>query len=269
MSFLKTHGIILRIARSSNKDRIVTLLTPDRGKITAIARGSRDPKSKQCGVMNEYQNISTQMYIGKGLPILTQSRLLKRYLSAGNLSTFATASCIAETLNKLLGDEQYVENIFPLVEEVFQNIEHPHYAKDRQNASLKDGIDASWGLNGKNHNYSIYTALFTIKLLSALGYIQQMNRCGQCHEFLRDSKTVHCNDSHQLVCDTCSAARDTEVPMGCAKLLYHLQENDFSEILKLEIPKNYQNFAQEFSEKVYASITHSQRKTTAFMLGKL
>ena len=45
----RTEAIILRRTNYGEADRVISLITPDRGKISGIAKGVRKPKSKLAG----------------------------------------------------------------------------------------------------------------------------------------------------------------------------------------------------------------------------
>lgn len=80
MKQLVTEGIVLTRVDYGEADRIVTLLTPDQGKLGLMARGVRRPKSKLAGGI-ELFSVSQITYIrGRGdLGTMVSSRLEKHY----------------------------------------------------------------------------------------------------------------------------------------------------------------------------------------------
>lgn len=75
-----TSGIVLTRTNYQEADRILTILTPDQGKVSVLAKGVRKSKSKMAGGI-ELFSVSEIGYIqGKGtLCTLTSSRLVKYY----------------------------------------------------------------------------------------------------------------------------------------------------------------------------------------------
>jgi DNA repair protein RecO (recombination protein O) len=75
-----TDGIILKRVNFGEADKILTLLTPEKGKIRAIAKGVRREKSKLAGGL-ELLSVSQIGYIsGRGdLQQIVSSRLSKHY----------------------------------------------------------------------------------------------------------------------------------------------------------------------------------------------
>lgn len=80
MRQINTYGIVLTRVDYGEADRIITFLTPDRGKVTVLARGVRKAKSKLAGGI-ELFSVSEIMYlVGRGeINTLMSSRLDKYY----------------------------------------------------------------------------------------------------------------------------------------------------------------------------------------------
>lgn len=222
-----------------NKDRIITLLTPDRGKITVVAKGSRDMKSKNCAVMNEHYCVSCQLYFGHGMPIITQTKLLKSYLKTRDIHLLSYLSYLAETIEILMEEEHFVDKIYPLAEEAF-------------------------GLVNKD-NYKIILPFFTLKLLTYLGYIQQMNICSNCRNALRDSKKAYLDSGCNVICENCKNESSKEFPLEGVKLLFFCQKNNLADLLKIDISKNLQPFFTEISQGLFETITNRKRKSESFL----
>ncbi len=75
-----TKGIVLKRIDFQEADRIITVLTPDQGKIKAIAKGVRRPNSKLAGGI-ELFSISNLTFLPKrgDLQTLVSSRLIEHY----------------------------------------------------------------------------------------------------------------------------------------------------------------------------------------------
>lgn len=80
MNQLVTSGIVLRRIDYQEADRILTILTPDQGKIGLIAKGARRAKSKLAGGI-ELFSISDITFISgrKDIGTLTSSRLKRHF----------------------------------------------------------------------------------------------------------------------------------------------------------------------------------------------
>jgi len=82
MNQLLTTGIILRRTDYGEADRIISLLTPQHGKLSLVAKGVRKVKSKLAGGI-ELFSVSQLSYLqprtGSGLGTLVSARLEKHY----------------------------------------------------------------------------------------------------------------------------------------------------------------------------------------------
>src|SRR6476620_6614066 len=107
MNQLKTTGIILQRTAYGESDRIITFLTPDQGKVRAIAKGVRKQKSKMAGGL-ELFSISELQYIkGRGdISTLTSTRLQKHFGTiVHDLNRTNMGYEILRTIHKVTEDE--------------------------------------------------------------------------------------------------------------------------------------------------------------------
>lgn len=80
MKHLKTTGIILSRTDYGEADRILTVLTPDNGKLRLVARGVRKVKSKLAGGIELFSTSHITFIAGRGeLGTLVSTRLIKHY----------------------------------------------------------------------------------------------------------------------------------------------------------------------------------------------
>lgn len=107
MRQIVTTGIVLTRTNFGEADRIITLLTPDNGKIRVMAKGVRKVKSKLAGGV-ELFSVSDITYIPgkKDIQTLVSTRLQKHY---GNLVNDLGATMFAyellKQINKITEDE--------------------------------------------------------------------------------------------------------------------------------------------------------------------
>lgn len=80
MKQFKTTTLVLRRVNYGEADRIITFLTPDQGKIGAMAKGVRRPKSKMAGALEPFCEATITFGRGRGeLFIVLSTRLEKFY----------------------------------------------------------------------------------------------------------------------------------------------------------------------------------------------
>jgi len=109
MSAEKTRAIVLRVVDFSETSCVVTLFTEDFGKIGALAKGARRPKSPFDSAL-DLLAVCRIVFIDKSgdvLDLLTEARLERRFRSASrDLSRLYAGFYVAELLQELtdLGD---------------------------------------------------------------------------------------------------------------------------------------------------------------------
>jgi len=76
----KTQAIILRRTNYGEADRVISFLTPERGKMSAIAKGVRKPKSKLAGGLELLAVCDVTFIEGRGdMALVTSARLDQFY----------------------------------------------------------------------------------------------------------------------------------------------------------------------------------------------
>jgi len=104
MNQIVTTGIVLRRINYGEADRIITYITPDTGKISLIAKGTRKPKSKLAGSIELFGESQLTFIVGKGdLGSLISARLIQNYGNiVKDLSRTNVAYQVIQLINKHL-----------------------------------------------------------------------------------------------------------------------------------------------------------------------
>ncbi|HEX5744061.1 MAG TPA: DNA repair protein RecO [Candidatus Saccharimonadales bacterium] len=80
MNSIRTRGIVLKRTDYGEADRIVTMLTPDQGKLRLMARGVRKPKAKLAGGIELFSVSDLSFIRGRGeIGTLISARLDRHY----------------------------------------------------------------------------------------------------------------------------------------------------------------------------------------------
>jgi DNA repair protein RecO (recombination protein O) len=98
-------GIVLRTMRLGEADRIVTMVTKDRGKVRAVAKGVRKTKSRFGSRLEPLMHVSLQCYEGRSLDTITQVETIDHFRA------------IREDLDRLTRATQLLEVIDAIVQE--------------------------------------------------------------------------------------------------------------------------------------------------------
>ena len=108
-----TRALVLRTRPLGEKDRICVLLSPERGRIDAVAKGARGPKSKLAALAQPFVLARFLLVTGRSLHIVSQAQIETAHAGLSS-SIFATAWAyfvleIAATVPEGLPDERGFE----------------------------------------------------------------------------------------------------------------------------------------------------------------
>lgn len=126
MNQLRTRGIVLTRIDFGEADRIITVLTPDHGKLSLIAKGVRRVRSKLAGAI-ELFSISEIVYVpGRGnLSTLISARLIKHYGKiVENIDRTMLGYDLLKLLNKVTEDAPE-EAYFMLLDQALAALDEP------------------------------------------------------------------------------------------------------------------------------------------------
>ncbi len=108
VSTYRDSGVVLRVTKLGEADRIVTLLTRRSGRVRAVAKGVRRTKSRFGGRLEPFSHVDLQLYAGRNLDIVTQAESLDAFGSviAADYPKYTAATSIVETAERLTSEER-------------------------------------------------------------------------------------------------------------------------------------------------------------------
>jgi DNA repair protein RecO (recombination protein O) len=183
-----TRAVILRVRALGEKDRVLTLLSPERGRFSAAARGARAPKSKLAALSQPFVIGRFMLAHGRSLDILTQGQIeeVHSHISADLVKT-AWANYLCELCDGL-PEEQPDEGVFELIEVALQNL-------DRCQGNGEAELVGRW---------------FESHFLAHLGYSPTVGRCVECgQKIVVDKENIQQRIAYSPVrggtlCDKCA-----------------------------------------------------------------
>jgi DNA repair protein RecO (recombination protein O) len=158
---LKTEGIVLRSLRYGEADRILHLYTPDRGRVSAIAKGVRRARSRFGGRLEPFFRLQLVLYEGRS-----------DMLNVTSAETVAAYPRLREHAGALDGAARACEAVARVFDEG-----DPHagvYHLLANELALLDGDPARAGRAN--------ALAFRLKLLLAAGFAPHLAACASCGE---------------------------------------------------------------------------------------
>jgi DNA repair protein RecO (recombination protein O) len=180
---LKTEGIVLRSLRYGEADRILHLYTPDRGRVSAIAKGVRRAKSRFGGRLEPFFRLDLVLYEGRS-----------DLLTVTSAETVAAHPRLREDAAALDGAARACE----AVARVFDDGD-PHRGVYHLLANELALLNGDPALAGRANALA-----FRLKLLLAAGFAPHLAACTSCGE--ADHLVGFSGAAGGVVCAACEAS---------------------------------------------------------------
>lgn len=200
----QTEALIIKKTRLGEADRILTLYTPHLGKIQAVAKGVRRPRSKMSGHLELLTHSLVSLARGRNLDTVTNTRTITSFLPLkSDLWLGAGALYTAELVDKFTAD--HVENpaLFRQLLDTWLKLCHP----DDQGLVLRS---------------------FELNLLEAVGYRPELGRCVACGAALAGDTNWFGPVAGGMLCTACYPGHSLRYPVSprAMSLLRALQNGE-------------------------------------------
>jgi len=209
----KTEGIVLKRTNLGEADCIITLYTPDIGKVRAVAKGARKPKSKLGGHLDLLTQSSLLLARGQNLDIITQSQTIQSFLQLKrDLKAISCALYLAELVDQFTPEQ--AEN-YPLYRLLQANL-----------LRLCEG-----------GNRDVQLRQFELQLLSHLGYQPELYQCLGCKSPLAPRDNFFSPGSGGVLCPNCAANEPAARPISldALKVMRFLLNGDITSASRLRM----------------------------------
>ncbi|MFH1382620.1 MAG: DNA repair protein RecO [Chloroflexota bacterium] len=208
----QTEAIIIRKTKLGEADRILTLYTPDLGKIQGIAKGVRRSKSKLAGHLELLTHSQVSLARGRGnLDTIIGSQTIDGFLLLKNdLHLTACALYLIEMVNQFTVDHLENRPLFRLLIETLQQLSQ---APDRE----------------------LLLRHFEVHLLHEVGYRPQLNECITCHRPLQPVVNAFSASAGGTLCPDCAWSHPftRSISVNALKVLRLLQSCDWNTASRL------------------------------------
>ena len=152
----RVSSILIRQRDLGEADRIVVLYSGERGKLSAVAKGVKRPRSKLAGGLQLFSHSSVQLAAGRALEVVTQIRPIDTfYHLREEMQRYAHACYIAELLDTLTDEGDPDPPLFGVL------------------------LATIRALDGDGDPPTLVRS-FELKLLARLGYGPELNVCVGC-----------------------------------------------------------------------------------------
>ncbi|MRJ78012.1 DNA repair protein RecO [Aeromicrobium sp. SMF47] len=107
MSLYRDTGIVLRVHKLGEADRIITLLTRERGLVRAVAKGVRKTTSRFGGRLEPFMHVDLQLAEGRSLDIITQAETINAFARdlGSDYAAYTAGTAMLETAERLVQED--------------------------------------------------------------------------------------------------------------------------------------------------------------------
>ncbi len=185
----RVEAIVLRRWDLGEADRILSLYTRQRGKLRAVAKGVRRPKSRLAGHLELFARSTVLIARGRDLDIVTQAELIDPYRGLRrDERRIGMAGYVAELLDALTSEGDPQPLVYELLAETLHGI-----------ASRPDPF--------------FVVRRYELRLLSALGYQPELHRCVVCGRALEPVTNLFAPQLGGMACPECATRDPSAVPL--------------------------------------------------------
>ena len=184
MSQVKSEGIVLRGVDFSDTSRIVTFVTPLRGRLTCIAKGARRKGSPFAGALDTFNRVDLVCYAKKSRSVQT----------LGEVAVLDTFHDIKQNLESSV--------YAALALEIVERTVHEDDPSNDLYETLVRGLHGWGAWDGEARTYISWLSL---QLLRAAGFAPQLEYCVHCGAPAKDAARF--DFAGGITCASCPSSR--------------------------------------------------------------
>ncbi len=215
----RVEGVILARRDWGEADRLITLLTPDKGKLRVLAPGARKPSSRKSGHLELFTRGRFVMARGRTFDKITQAETRDYFPHLREaLEQVSAAYLLMELTDRFL--EEHDEN--PLLYDLLL----------QALAALDQGAPPALVLR-----------FFEVKMLGYVGYQPQLYECQLCDNELEPVDQFFGAMEGGAICPACAGAASDPMPMSldALKVLRLMQSADWNTVQRLRLTEPLAN----------------------------
>lgn len=210
----RTKALILRRRDFGEADRLITVLTPERGRFDAIAKGARKPNSTKTGHVELFTRADVLIHKGRSFDLAVQVEMVEPFLPLReDLIRGAYASYAAELLERLTeAGEEDPQPLYHLLNDTFER--------------LSNDPDPRLALR----YYELY-------LLDLAGFRPELQHCVIGRDIIEPQNQYFSYAGGGVVCPAHGADNPVVLPITVPtlKLMRHMQRSPYSHVRALVI----------------------------------
>lgn len=235
-----TDAIVLKIVRTGESDRLLTLLTRDRGVIKAFAKAAERPKNKL--------HMSTNLFCYGHYTFYEGANAIKAEECDLNETFFGLQSDIVK-----LSLAQYFNEL--MIEAAPKETDATEYLRLLLNSLY-------FLANGKKAP-RLLKPIFELRLVSAIGYMPSLVACSVCGEYETDPMYFSV-ETGELFCCHCRPKTAQVYPLEVISAMRHIVFSPLEQLFSLPISETNLPLLEGVTERYLLSAVQKKFRTLDF-----
>jgi DNA repair protein RecO (recombination protein O) len=239
----KTEAIVLRHRRLGEADRIVTLLTPTRGKIDVVAKGALRSRSRMAGHIEPLTLTEVVLAHGRSMDIVTQAQTVDAFAALHlDLDRLSTGMYLLEAADRLTFEEADLHIVYDLL----------HAALVR--LARGDGLQ-------------LVARTFELRLLEATGFRPEWSQCLSCTAPVAADDAAWSAVSGGVFCANCRAARGGIVPIDSRvlRVLRAYQALPYEEAARIRLEPDLSGRIEHVMHELMQAVSERELRSGQFV----
>jgi DNA repair protein RecO (recombination protein O) len=225
-------------------DRILTLFTPDMGKLRAVARGVRRTKSRMGGHLEPLTHVSVSVAHGKSLDTITEAETIHSFRGLKeDLGRVSRALYVAELVDGFSAEHSPSPNVYRLM------------------------LEALHRLQGSSGSGQIIR-YFEVQLLRLSGFGPELLQCVECRSDIEPGDHLFSSAKGGVLCQRCRpSSGEALLPLSLngMKVLRYLQREGYAGAAALTVPQALEDELERVLVSYTRYVLDRELKTTEFM----
>ncbi|HEX7593313.1 MAG TPA: DNA repair protein RecO [Anaerolineae bacterium] len=270
----RVEAIVLKRSDYGEADRLLTLFTPDLGKLRAIAKGARKPSSRKSGHVELFTHSALLIARGRHLDVVTQADTLDAFLPLReNLDRLGFAYYLAELV------DQFVEEGDALSRGEYHTRSESSAPRDDgtvENQPLFDLLfHALKWLGDAATDPALLARFFELHLLQHVGYRPQLFQCVNCGTPLEPVQNFFSAEAGGALDPKCietqrehiaGHGRDVmPISLEALKVLRHLQTREWEAMRSLRLNAETHSEVEALMQRYIAQYLERNLKSVEFL----
>ncbi len=208
MALYRDEGVVLRVQKLGEADRIVTVLTRRTGRVRAVAKGVRRTRSKFGARLEPFSHVSLQLAEGRSLDVVTEAVSLDAFGAAlaEDYTRYTVGTAMLEATERLTAEEREPSlHLYLLLVSALRALAVPDPQGGRPPTLLLDA--------------------FLLRALGQAGYGLALAECARCGE--PGPHRAFSVPSGGSVCQACKPGGAASPGPAVLELLGALMESDW------------------------------------------